>query len=205
MLREPLALLSVYSLWCGLSCAVWTPPPFQPQPLRLSDPSPVDRSPLGPGAIEWVEARFLRYQTGLAAFEVRAVAETIVESSEALGIERDLVLAVIHTESGFHAFARSRVGALGLMQIMPETGEMLAEELGLSWEGPETLFDPTVNVRMGIHYLAFLYEKYGSWERALAAYNWGPMRIDRRLRAGAPLPERYVAKVTGHLQTPRLH
>ena len=204
MVRVPLTLLAVFSLCCGLSCAVWTPPP--PQAARSPVPSPpVDGPPLGPGPVEWVQARFLRYQTGLAPFELRRVAETIVAESERLGLERDLVLAVIHTESGFHAFARSPVGALGLMQIMPETGEMLARELDLEWQGPQTLFDPVINVRMGTHYLAYLHGKYEDWERALAAYNWGPSRIDRRLQAGYRLPGRYVAQVTGHLQSARLH
>ena len=203
MIRVPLTLLAAFSLCCGLSCSVWTPPMPSASPAVAA--APVDGPPLSPGQLEWVQARFMRYQTRLADFEVRRVAETIVEEAERLGLKLDLVLAVIHTESGFHNFARSAVGALGLMQIMPDTGEMLARKLNLQWQGPETLFDPVINVRLGTHYLAYLHEKYGSWDRALAAYNWGPRHIDRRLRAGSPLPARYVATVTAHLHSPRLH
>ena len=203
MIRCPLGLLATFSLCCGLSCSVWTPSTPSSKPFISA--ALADGSVLGPGSVEWVQARFLRYQTRLALFEVREVAETIVAEAERSGLELELVLAVIHTESGFHNFARSAVGALGLMQIMPDTGEMLARDLSIEWQGPETLFDPVINVRLGTHYLAQLHKKYGSWERALAAYNWGPRRIDRRLRAGYPLPEHYVTQVTAHLQSTRLH
>lgn len=202
-LRAPLTQLAGFSLACGFSCSIWTPA-APPENLAVAAVA-ADGAALGPGAVEWVQARFLRYQSRLAPFEMREVAETIVAEAERLGLELELVLAVIHTESGFHNFARSAVGALGLMQIMPETGEMLAQQLNIDWQGPGTLFDPVVNVRMGTHYLAYLHKKYGSWDLALAAYNWGPQRIDRRLRAGAPLPARYVTQVTAHLQSPRLH
>ncbi len=202
-LRSPLTQLAGFSLACGFSCSIWTP--ATPSESLTVSATAADGAALGPGAVEWVQARFLRYQSRLAPFEVREVARTIVAEADRLGLDLDLVLAVIHTESGFHNFARSPVGALGLMQIMPETGEMLAKELNVDWQGPDTLFDPIVNVRLGTHYLAYLHKKYGSWDRALAAYNWGPQRIDRRLRAGVPLPARYVTQVTAHLQSPRLH
>jgi soluble lytic murein transglycosylase-like protein len=184
-LRTPLTQLAGFSLACGFSCSIWTPT-APSEGLTVSAAATAGPA-LGPGAVEWVQARFLRYQSRLAPFEVREVAKTIVAEAERLGLER------------------SPVGALGLMQIMPETGEMLAQELNVDWQGPDTLFDPVVNVRLGTHYLAYLHKKYGSWDRALAAYNWGPQRIDRRLRAGAPLPARYVTQVTAHLQSPRLH
>ncbi len=203
MIRCPLGPLAAFSLCCGFSCSIW--PPSTPSGKPVISAAPVAGPVLGPGSVEWVQARFLRYQTRLAFFEVREVAETLVAEAERLGLELDLVLAVIHTESGFHNFAQSAVGALGLMQIMPDTGEMLARDLSIEWQGPETLFDPVINVRLGTHYLAQLHQKYGSWERALAAYNWGPQRIDHRLRAGYPLPERYVTQVSAHLQSPRLH
>ena len=110
-----------------------------------------------------------------------------------------MVLAVIHTESGYYNFARSSVGALGLMQIMPATGEMLAREAGIRWTGPELLFDPEVNLRLGTRYLAVLRARYGDWTRALAAYNWGPGEIDRRLAVGEVLPDKYASRVYARL------
>ncbi len=153
----------------------------------------------GPTAVEWVQARFLVHQTGLAPFEVRAVAEAIVQEAHANDLPRDLVLAVIRTESGFHNFARSDVGALGLMQIMPATGKAIARDMSINWRGPETLFEPLVNVKLGTRYLRELHDRYGIWDTALAAYNWGPGAIDRRLRRGHSLPARYVEKVFAQL------
>ena len=199
-----LKALVLFSVSCGLSCTVWLPTVHESGLPEVSA-ALVSNSPLGPGEVDWVEAHFLRYLTGLADFEVRRTAETIVSESERLGLDLELVLAVIHTESGFQNFARSRVGALGLIQIMPDTGEMLARELDIPWQGPRTLFDPSVNVRMGTQYLSFLYSKYGNWDGALAAYNWGPRRIDRRLRSGRALPVRYVKKITSQLESTRLN
>jgi soluble lytic murein transglycosylase len=153
---------------------------------------------------EWITRKLLSYQTGLSRAEVRSVAEVIERESARHGLSRDLVLAVMQTESGFHNWARSRAGALGLMQIMPATGEMLARELEIPWEGPETLFEPRVNVRLGITYLARLHARYRNWGPALAAYNWGPGAIDRRLRRGHALPAAYTKRVLAALAAPAL-
>jgi soluble lytic murein transglycosylase len=84
---------------------------------------------------------------------------------------------------------------MGLMQLLPATGEELAHRMGIDWKGPDTLFDPTVNVKLGTAYLRELADRYGSVHTALAAYNWGPGRIDRRLRRGARVPSRYIEQV----------
>jgi soluble lytic murein transglycosylase len=88
------------------------------------------------------------------------------------------------------------VNALGLMQIMPATGEWMAAQMDIPWRGPQTLFDPIVNVRIGIAYLRHLADRYdGDIGTALVAYNWGPGRIDRRLRRGVELPKEYAQLV----------
>lgn len=158
--------------------------------------------PLGPPVEAWIVHRLMSYQTGLARFEVEAVARTIEEESQRHGLSRDLILAVMRTESGFYNWARSHAGALGLMQIMPSTGEMLARVLQIPWAGTQTLFDPVVNVRLGVAYLADLHGRYGSWPQALAAYNWGPAAIDRRIRRGSALPVQYATRVLAALPSP---
>jgi soluble lytic murein transglycosylase len=67
--------------------------------------------------------------------------------------------------------------------------------LGIPWNGADTLFDPIINVRLGTAYLSHLTKRYGNVDTALAAYNWGPGRIDRRLRRGATVPSRYIEQV----------
>ena len=139
-----------------------------------------------------------------AAAPTRAdlAAEALIEESARHRIDPALVLAVMHTESGYYNFARSSVGALGLMQIMPATGEMLAREAGIPWTGPDLLFQPELNLRFGVRYLAFLRDRYGNWNEALAAYNWGPGAIDKRLAEGESLPVQYTNRVYSRLARP---
>ena len=134
--------------------------------------------------------------TGLSETDLRNVSAAIVTEAARHDMDWRLVLAVIQVESGGYNFAVSHVGAMGLMQIMPPTGSQLAGELGLVWRGRDTLLDPIMNVKMGVSYLRKLADRYdGSWSAALAAYNWGPARIDSRLRRGAGLPRLYAEQV----------
>jgi soluble lytic murein transglycosylase-like protein len=140
--------------------------------------------------------RFAVRHTALPERERRRLAHAIVIEARALRLEPDLVMAVIEVESAGYHLAQSHVGALGLMQLLPSTGEELAGKLGIEWMGPDTLFDPIINIRLGTAYLRQLADRYdGNVEIALAAYNWGPGRIDRRLRRGATVPSLYIEQV----------
>lgn len=123
------------------------------------------------------------------------LARALVEASREHGLEPALVLAVIEVESRFDPFAVSHKGALGLMQILPSTGAPIARRLGIPWRGPQTLFDPHANVRIGVAYLRELIDRYANVRAALAAYNWGPGEIDARLRQGDVLPASYPERV----------
>jgi soluble lytic murein transglycosylase-like protein len=133
--------------------------------------------------------------TGLSKREVRELAATVVAEAARHDLDPELVLAVMQVESNCYHMAVSPVGALGLMQILPSTGEELARHYDIEWRGPETLFDPFVNVKLGVAYLGKLSDRYRSMPTALAAYNWGPGRIDRRLRRGARVPSLYTKQV----------
>ncbi len=134
-------------------------------------------------------------RTSLSQRERITLAETIVREARAQGLEPHLVAAVIEVESAGRPLAVSHVGALGLMQILPETGRELAQKHGVRWSGPDTLFDPAINVKLGAAYLRELTNRYGDVSIALAAYNWGPGVIDRRLRDGDTLPSEYIDSV----------
>ncbi len=188
-------LIIGFALCGGLSCALHPPVAHAPALPSVASNSGTRTS----SAVLEVEALLARNMTGLAPFEVRRAAEAVIAEAKRNRIEPALVLAVMHTESGYYNFARSPVGALGLMQIMPATGEMLAREAGIPWTGPEMLFEPALNLRLGTRYLALLHARYGDWTRALAAYNWGPGAIDRRLAEGVGLPEQYTDRVYARL------
>ncbi len=85
------------------------------------------------------------------------------------GVPVRLFLALVHAESSFNPRARSPVGAIGLTQLMPAT----ANELGVN------PYDPIQNLTGGARYLRQQYERFGSWQMALAAYNAGPTRVAR--------------------------
>ena len=136
------------------------------------------------------------YRTGLSAAAELRFAEVLVGHSRAYGFDPLFVMALIKTESTFRKNARSHKGALGMMQILPSTARELARDLGLAWRGEEMLLDPSINVRLGIHYLSDLKGLFSdNMNMALAAYNRGPYNLKKRIRRGKSLSFRYVDKV----------
>jgi soluble lytic murein transglycosylase len=104
-----------------------------------------------------------------------------------------LVAAVIYQESKFRPDARSPQGAIGLMQLLPETAKGIATRTGGSAFEVDDLLDPELNVRYGCWYLRNLLDKYGDDGRALAAYNGGQGNLDRGIVH--PETEHYVERV----------
>jgi|GEM_PF-3655645 len=131
----------------------------------------------------------------------RRIAEEIVRSCRAADINPLLITAIIASESGFEPYAKSPVGALGLMQLMPDTARHVmqkADELGI--KSTSRLFDIELNILLGIAYLQELNEKYdGNLAEVIAAYNWGPGNVDRASRGEIHVPHSvvdYVKKVS---------
>jgi soluble lytic murein transglycosylase len=110
-----------------------------------------------------------------------------------------LLAAVIYRESRFEADARSPSGAIGLMQLLPDTAKGIAVHTGGSRFRVRDLYDPEINVRYGSFYLRRLIVKYGDERSALAAYNAGQTNVDRWLEAGEeiqfPETRQYVDEV----------
>jgi soluble lytic murein transglycosylase len=90
-----------------------------------------------------------------------------------------LLAAVIYQESKFRSDAKSSSGAIGLMQLSPETAEGIAIRTGGTRFRTSDLYDPEINVRYGSWYLRHLLDKYGDEKTALAAYNAGQRNVDR--------------------------
>ena len=111
----------------------------------------------------------------------REYAEYVEVYAEAYGVPEGLVFAVIRTESSFDSGAVSPVGAVGLMQLMPSTFEWLTDDKLFEHLESGMLYDPETNVKYGTYCLSFLYDRYGDWELALAAYNGGLGNVDKWL------------------------
>lgn len=106
----------------------------------------------------------------------------IVSYAKQYDMDPFLIAAVIHVESGFNPSALSGKGAVGLMQIMPETGGWLYERMGLDGFDPAALQNPEINIKLGCYYLNYLSKRYnGNQKDYLAAYNTGMGRVDEWL------------------------
>ena len=110
-----------------------------------------------------------------------------------------LLAAVIYQESKFKPDAQSSSGAVGLMQLLPDTAKGIALHTGGSQFRVEDLYNPEINVRYGAWYLRHLLRKYGDERLALAAYNAGQNNVDRWKRDGLaiqfPETREYVDRV----------
>ncbi len=118
----------------------------------------------------------------------------IAEAAQRFGIPARWIEAVLRVESAGKQRAISSAGAMGLMQVMPKTWATLRMRHGL---GPDP-FAPRDNILAGTAYLREMYDRYGSVDAMLAAYNAGPGRYDAFQATGRPLPTAtitYVAKV----------
>ena len=99
------------------------------------------------------------------------------EAAVRAGVDRFLVAAVAREESNFFPGARSRAGARGLMQLMPDTARGLALRRGLTFGDGDLLDEPAPNLQLGAAYLAALLAEFPDPRLAAAAYNAGPLRV----------------------------
>ena len=126
----------------------------------------------------------------------------IAQASQRFDVPQEWIRAVMHVESGGHEYlgghlTTSPVGAMGLMQVMPETYDELRARYNLG----DDPYDPRNNILAGTAYIREMYDIYGS-PGFLAAYNAGPRRLDDYLANDRPLPDetrRYVAMIAPHV------
>ena len=157
--------------------------------LVLSDSAPADPSlPVRTFAAVNTAER-LRVTRPVSGAYRELFDELIVKYAEAQGLRVDLVRAVVQVESGYNPRALSVKGAMGLMQLMPDTARLL---------DVKRPFDPEENIRGGARYLRLLLDRFdGNEELALAAYNAGPEAVGRYGNRIPPYRETrdYVRKV----------
>jgi soluble lytic murein transglycosylase len=111
-----------------------------------------------------------------------AYTEAIAPNAREQGLDPYLVSALINVESGFRPDVVSSAGAVGLMQLLPETAAQVARDAKLQERvTAETLKRPGTNLRVGTRHLRSLVDEYGDVDVALAAYNAGFVAVDRWL------------------------
>jgi soluble lytic murein transglycosylase len=121
----------------------------------------------------------------------------LVPQAEAAGIDPAWAYGILRAESAWMSDARSGADARGLMQLLPDTGALVARRNGMPWGGGDTLYDPATNIALGTRYLAHMAERFnGSPWLASAAYNAGPNRVDQWLVArGTLAPDVFIASM----------
>lgn len=111
-----------------------------------------------------------------------AFAQEVEDASMKSGIDPLFIFAVMREESRFDPEARSIAGAMGLLQIMPETAFRLARDAKIKFETPKELYNPSTNILIGSYYLRHLLEEFKSIPVAVAAYNAGENAVREWLK-----------------------
>jgi len=125
-------------------------------------------------------------QAELGGKDLHSVANAIWSESQYHDVDYRLVLAVIEVESSYRHDVISPDGSRGFMQLKPATARELAQEADLSFDGPLDLFDPRINIKIGVYFLSKLIDEFKTVRKALYAYNVGPYRAKRSI---AKLPD----------------
>ena len=97
-------------------------------------------------------------------------------------LDSSVILALIRQESEFDTSATSRVGAKGLMQIMPATGKLLSKVTNIDFSREKLTRDKDYNLALGSYYISDLDDIFGSQYLAFAAYNAGPNRVEKWIK-----------------------
>ncbi len=146
-------------------------------------------------AIEEILRVLEKHPTDLAEVTRKELAEVIYEEANRYQYDPKLILALIAIESSFQNWAVSEQGAKGLMQVMPYVAQSIANELGIEWSGDRTLFNPYLNIKIGIYYLSTLIVDFKDLRIALTAYNYGPTYVRDLLEKKGHIPSNFFKSV----------
>ena len=136
-----------------------------------------------------------KHRTGLASVTKEELAEVIYEEAIRYNHDPRFIMALIFAESEFWNWAVSEKGAKGLMQIMPYVAQPIAQQMGIEWMGDKTLFNPFLNIRIGIYYLSQLVLDFRDLRLAMTAYNYGPTYVKSLLEKKERIPSTYYHRL----------
>ncbi|GAB5046488.1 transglycosylase SLT domain-containing protein [Thermodesulfovibrio sp. TK110] len=108
--------------------------------------------------------------------------DAVLKASRKININPYILFAIMREESRFECFAQSPAGAMGLMQLMPDTAKREAKKIGIILKKDSEIFDPDKNILIGSFYLKNLIEEFGNPVIAVAAYNAGEKAVQAWLR-----------------------
>jgi hypothetical protein len=162
------------------------------KPKKLNILSPAELEDLK-GQVKFIAGLIAMHRPSIK--DCGLVAKEIVEISNQKNIDPFLVAAIISVESRFEENALSQYGASGLMQIMPATAKGIPGARARA----NQLSNAKNNIELGVEYIQYLQKKYrGNPTLALAAYNWGPGKVDRSRTNMKPMPtsvQKYASKI----------
>ncbi len=181
---QPLTILFIMTLWSA---------PIPADIYKFVDENGVIRltdRPMGPGYKLVVRTRkaWDPSKVHYTPANRKRYNKTIDLAARRFGINQALIHAVIHAESGYNPNAVSAAGAVGMMQLMPDTARHY---------GVKDRHDPVQNILGGSHYLSYLLQRYGDLKLSLAAYNAGETAVARYGQQEPPYRETraFVKKV----------
>lgn len=122
-------------------------------------------------------------------------AKIVSKESKVYGYDWELIVAIMKAESNFDIQAKSNKGAVGLMQLMPNTAEWISPKIKIEYSGVDSLYNPEYNVKLGVHYLSMMQNKFGDLDKALIAYNKGPKKLMIDLDNGEILDSEFLSRV----------
>jgi soluble lytic murein transglycosylase-like protein len=163
--------------------------------MGCQDPQQLETLELGPIQIAQATPEPTATQIAWLPPSVARFTHVAEVAGRAHGVDPDLLLIVALVESGGWRHAESPSGARGLMQIMPATGRIIADERRLGTLELDDLYEPPTSFDFGAWYLARQLERFGtddadeSVELAAAAYNGGPTHLRRHLEEKQPLAD----------------
>ena len=172
------SLIVILTLWILCPSQFVSASPYEREVSRIAG---LIDAEINPGSVE-------------SSLDVYQLARHIVVLSRDYHIDPLLILSVVKVESQFKPNARSHSGAIGLMQVMPIVIRCVGSEVDVSKK--VELYDPYKNLRLGVHYLTFLKEKYrNNMQKALSAYNIGPTALDEFISQQQFIPSSYYRRV----------
>ena len=125
----------------------------------------------------------------LGESESHTLTEAIVNESTNHAVDPAFVATVVKHESGFRRAVVSSAGAVGLMQLLPSTGQFVCTMHRTPWGGTKKLCSPAYNIKLGIRYLRYLLHQFPhNLYHVLIAYNWGPGNLQRAIKKGRAIP-----------------